>query len=118
MRRLLWLQGALAAVTSAGFLAMYGIFSALCVWYGMATSAANTLLLARCARRDARAPQRTPQQSLVAAYACVVQRFLAVAVMFALGLGALKLAPLPVLAGFMAGQLVMVISGTLQLKQN
>jgi hypothetical protein len=77
----------------------------------------NALLAARCARRDARAPGRTPQQSLTAVFFCVAQRFLIVTLLFAFGLGALKLKPLALLAGFIAGQLVMVIIGTQQLKQ-
>jgi hypothetical protein len=42
----------------------------------------------------------------------VLQRFLLVALLFALGLGALELEPLAVLAGFVAGQIALVISGS------
>jgi hypothetical protein len=71
----------------------------------------------RCARRDARVPERKPQQSLAAVFICVAQRFVIAALLFAFGLGVLKLPPLALLAGFIAGQLVMVIIGTQQLKQ-
>lgn len=94
------------------FLAVSDIFSAVSVWYGGGIAATNGLVQARCLYRDAQAPQRSPQQSLVAVYVCVVQRFLLVALLFALGLGALELEPLAVLAGFVAGQVALVISGT------
>ena len=58
-----------------------------------------------------------PQQSLAAAVICVVQRFVMVALLFVLGLAVWKFGPLAVLAGFIVGQVVMVISGTLQLTQ-
>ena len=112
IRRLLLLQIALVAVTSAVFLAVFDVFSAVCVWYGGGVAAMNGLLQARCLHRDAQAPQRSPQQSLVAVYVCVVQRFLLIALLFGLGLGALKLDALAVLTGFVAGQIALVISGT------
>jgi len=64
------------------------------------------------------APQRSPQQSLAAVYLCVVQRFLVIALLFALGLGLLKLKPLALMTGFIAGQLVLVIMETQRLKKN
>ena len=112
VRRLILLQVGFVAATSAVFLAVYGIFTAVSVWYGGGIAATNGLVQARCLYRDTQAPQRSPQQSLVAVYVCVVQRFLLVALLFALGLGALKLEPLAVLAGFVAGQVALVISGT------
>jgi len=112
IRRLILLQLGCVAVTAAVFLAVYGIFPAVSVWYGGGVAATNGLVQARCLYRDAQAPQRSPQQSLVAVYVCVVQRFLLVALLFALGLGALELEPLAVLAGFVAGQVALVITGT------
>ena len=61
--------------------------------------------------------ERSPQQSLVAVYVCVLQRFLVVALMFFLGLGVWKLDPLAVLAGFITGQIILIISGSKQLTQ-
>ena len=117
IRRLLLFQVLLVAATSAVFLVVFEIFSAVSVWYGGSIAATNALLLARCSRRDAQAAERTPQQSLAAMYICMVQRFLVVALLFAAGLGALKLEPLAVLAGFIVGQSVLVILGTKQLTQ-
>jgi len=117
IRRLLLYQFLLAGVTSAVFLVIFDIFSAVSVWFGGGVAAANALFLARCARRDALATERTPQQSLVAGYSCMVQRFLLVALLFAFGLGALRFEALALLTGFIGGQLVMVITGIKQLEQ-
>jgi ATP synthase protein I len=118
IRRLLLFQSSLVAATAAVFLVIFETFSAVSVCYGGCMAAVNALLLARCAHRDVKAPDRSPQQSLLAAYLCVVQRFLLAALLFALGLGLLKLEPLALLSGFIAGQFVMVIMETQRLKKN
>ncbi len=115
--RLLLYQLALVAAISVVFLVSVSPLAAGACGFGGGIAAVNALLLTRCARRDARAPQRTPQQSLAAVFLCVAQRFLVVTLLFALGLGVLKLKPLALLIGFVAGQLVMVIIGTQRLKK-
>ena len=117
IRRLLLYQLLLVAATSAVFLTIVDSLSAISVAYGGGIAAGNALLAARCARRDAQAPERTPQQSLAALYICMVQRFVIIAVLFALVLGALQVDPLAVLAGFIVGQLVLIIYSTQQLTQ-
>jgi len=107
----------LVSATSAVFLIIFESLSAISVFCGGGIAAGNALLVARCARRDAQAPERSPQQSLAAIYICLVQRFVIIAVLFALVLGALQLDPLAVLAGFIVGQLVMIIFSTKQLTQ-
>jgi len=115
---MLLFQMLLVAAASIVFLFMSVIFAAACVWCGGGIAAINAWLQARCLKRDERAPERTPQQSLAAIYICVVQRFLVVALLFAFGLGAMKLEPLAVLSGFIVGLVVMVILGTQQLAKN
>ncbi|MGD2073640.1 MAG: ATP synthase subunit I [Gammaproteobacteria bacterium] len=105
------LQITWVAVTSAVFLAVFGIYSAVSVGYGGGIAATNGLVQLRCLHRDAQAVERSPQQSVAAVYVCVIQRFVLAAVLFALGLGVLELEPLAVLAGFVAGQIALVISG-------
>jgi len=117
IHRLLLCQFLLVAAISVVFLVIFEIFSALSVGFGGCVAAANALFLARCSKRDAKARERTPQQSLVAGYICVVQRFVLVALLFALGLGGLRLEALALLTGFVAGQLVTVITGIKQLEQ-
>jgi F0F1-type ATP synthase assembly protein I len=117
IRRLLLYQLALVAAVSAVFLVIFNPLAAASSCFGGGIAAVNALLVARCASRDAHTPERTPQQSLAAVFLCVAQRFLVAALLFAFGLGALQLRPLALLAGFIAGQLVMVIIGTQQLEQ-
>jgi F0F1-type ATP synthase assembly protein I len=117
IRRLLLHQLSLIGVTSAVFLVIFDMSHAVSAGFGGGIAVVNALLVWRCARRDSLAPERTPQQSLTAIYMCVIQRFVFAALLFAFGLGALKLKPFALLAGFIAGQLVMVIIGTQQLKQ-
>ena len=118
IRRLLLFQSTLVAATAAVFLVTFETYSAVSVCYGGGIAVVNALLAARCASRDAKAPQRTPQQSLMAAYLCVVQRFVGLALLFALGLGLLELTPLALLCGFIVGQFGMVIMETQRLKKN
>lgn len=118
IRRLLLIQFLLATAFSIALLVFYGAWPAISAGYGGGVAAINALLLARCEQRDAQAPARTPDQSLVAAYVCVAQRFLVISLLFGLGMGLMKLPPLAMLASFIVGQLAMVISGTRQLKQN
>ena len=117
IRRLLFYQLVLVAVLSVPLAIVYGLSHVLSLWFGAGIAVTNGLLVARCARRDARFPERKPQQSLAAVFICVAQRFVIAALLFAFGLGVLKLPPLALIAGFISGQLVMVIIGTQQLKQ-
>ena len=117
IRRLLLHQLTLIGVISAVFLVSFDVTHAVSSAVGGVIAVVNALLVWRCGRRDAQSPERTPQQSLAAMYICVIQRFVFAALLFAFGLGALKLKPFALLAGFIAGQLVMVIIGTQQLKQ-
>jgi len=116
IRSLLLYQAVLVAAVSAGFLVIFESFSAVSAGFGGGIAAVNALLMARCLQRDAQATERTPQQSLAAGYICVVQRFLLAALLFAFGLGVLRLDALALLTGFVAGQLVMIIMGIKQLE--
>jgi F0F1-type ATP synthase assembly protein I len=117
IRRLLLSQLLLIGVTSAVFLVIFDSAHAASAGFGGGIAVVNALLVWRCAQRDSQAPERTPQQSLAAIFICVIQRFVFAALLFAFGLGALELKPFALLSGFIAGQLVMVIIGTQQLKQ-
>ena len=118
IRRLLLFQSLIIAATAAVFLVIFDTSSAVSVCYGGLIAITNALLIARCAYRDAKAPQRSPQQSVAAAYVCLAQRFVALALLFALGLGLLELQPGALLSGFVASQLVMVIMETQRLNKN
>jgi len=117
IHRLLGFQLLLAALLSVPLFVMYDRIYVYALWFGAGMAALNVLLVVRCARRDARFPERKPQHSLAAVFICVAQRFVVVTLLFAFGLGVLALPPLALIAGFIAGQLVMVIIGTQQLTQ-
>jgi F0F1-type ATP synthase assembly protein I len=112
IRRLLLSQVMLVAGLSAVLLGIFDLFTAGSALFGGGIAMMNAALVDRCTRRDAASPERTPQQSLAAIYMCVVQRFLLAALMFAFGLGVMKLTALALLAGFIAGQFVMVVINT------
>jgi F0F1-type ATP synthase assembly protein I len=115
--KLLLYQMFLVAGIAAVFLVMFEPQAALSVGYGGGIAATNAVLLGRCSRREARRDAVTAQHSLVAGYACAVQRFLIVALLFAAAMMTLKEQGLAILSGFVAGQLVLVIFGTQQLRQ-
>lgn len=116
--RLLLYQLVLVAATSAAFLVVTGWFPASSVWYGGLVAATNIGLLLRCKHRQSGRPTGSAQTTLVALYICALQRFIAVTVLFMLGMGVFKLHPLAVLAGFVAGQFLLLIPGTRKLIAN
>ena len=103
-RRLVVLQLLLLAVTSAVFFVYYGGFQAASVWGGGVIAMTHSLLLhwrRSCADRG-RALSGT--QSLRLLYRTALERF-------ALALGVLKLDPLALIAGFIAGQMALLVNG-------
>ncbi len=118
LSRLLLYQLVLVAATSAVFLVVTGWFPASSVWYGGLIAATNIGLLLRCKHRQGNRPTGSAQHTLAALYICALQRFIAVTVLFVLGMGVLKLHPLAILAGFVAGQVLLLIPRTRKLIAN
>jgi ATP synthase protein I len=111
IHRLAVLQLALVAVTSVVFFTIYGGFQAGSVWFGGLTAALNVgWLLWRRQRADT-GRALSGGQSLRLLYRNALERFVLVALLFALGLGVLKLDPLALLTGFVVGQLALVFLG-------
>lgn len=81
--------------------------------YGGAIAWVNTLLMAWRLRRGKRHPQADANRDLRSAYASTIERFVMVAVLFTAGLTSLQLMALPLLIGFIIGQLALQISGLL-----
>lgn len=113
--RLFLYQLLLVTATSAVFLVLVGRYPAASVWFGGLTAAINVMILALYARRDSHSTVAAAQQTLIALYSCAVTRFVAVAALFILGMGIIKLHPLAVLAGFVAGQVVLFFPETRKL---
>jgi len=115
MRSLLIIQFLIilaAAVTSWFYQGETAVLPAL---YGGAVALANTMMLSGRLRKAGEIAKDSPQQSVNSIYFGVVQRFVFVLVALGVGLGALKLLPLPLLGTFMVAQLAYVLVGTRQM---
>jgi ATP synthase protein I len=106
-------------VTGASVIFLFSISNSQVgsVWFGGLIAATNIGLLVRCARRKNKPNIDAAQQALLVAYSCSATRFIAVSGMFMLGMGILKLHPLAVLIGFIAGLLVLLFPLTRKLIQ-
>lgn len=100
----------LAAGLAIGFGGAAGKAAALAALYGGAVAGANVLLLAWRAERAKSRPAREAHHELLRMYGSSLERLLLAAVLIALGLVGLKLAPQPLLAGFIVGQMAWVLS--------
>ena len=109
IRKLVVLQLLLIAVTSVVFFLFYGGWAAGSVWYGGAIACANSLLLEWRRHAANRGRALSAGESLRVLYRTALERFVLVALLFAVGLGALRLAPAAVLTGFIMGQLALFI---------
>ncbi len=113
--RLFSIQLLLVASQFVIFLAFYGQSAAVAVWAGGLIAGSNLMLLVRCARRRLNPSVDIARQTILIGYSCAVMRFVSVAALFMLGMGVLKLHPLALLMGFIAGQLVLVFPQTRKL---
>lgn len=88
-----------------------GLGVALSVVYGSGVALANTLLLMWRLGRSARRQSMDANRQLRTFYLSSVERFLVVATLLVAGMTALGLSPLALLAGFVLGQLTLLIAG-------
>ncbi len=111
MRTLFTIQ-ILAVCAAAGVIHLTaGATAAAAALYGGAAALSNSLLLAWRAHQAKTRAGTDPHRHLRTAYLSAVERLVIVALVLGAGLGALRLEPLPLLAGFAAGQLALLISG-------
>ena len=82
--------------------------------FGGAVAIANTILLSRRLDSASSMAEENPDGGVMTLYAGVIQRFVFVLGMFAVGMGLLKLNPMPLVAAFALAQLAYIISGTRQ----
>jgi ATP synthase protein I len=111
LRNLVALQLGLAGITSTLFFIQYGGFQAGSAGFGGLMAATNAGLLYWRRWRADTGRALSAAESLRVLYRSALERFVVIALLFALGLGVWRLAPLAVLAGFMAGQLALVFMG-------
>lgn len=96
-------------VTSLLFF-LLGKEAAIAVFFGGAVAVANALLLAWSLRAGAQRPVQDVRQELSWLVRFSMKRFFMVALLIAAGLGWLKLMSVPLLIGFVLGQLTLVVS--------
>ncbi|MGB5472542.1 MAG: ATP synthase subunit I [Gammaproteobacteria bacterium] len=111
VRILVALQLVLVAITSTVFFIIYGGFQAGSAGFGGLVAASNTGLLLWRQRGADTGRALSAGASLRLLYRSALERFVVIALLFALGLGIWRLDPLAALAGFVTGQLALVFMG-------
>ena len=112
VRKLVMIQLLLVTATSVVFFMLYGGFQAGSAAFGGAIACANRLLLELRRLQADRGRVLDAGQSMRLLYRAAFERFVLVGVLFALGLGIFRLDPLPLLTGFIVGQVALVFTGT------
>ncbi len=107
---LLAVQLAIVVLSAGGFLLAQGSGAAQAAVYGGAVA---TLMLGRRVFSPSGIARSHPGQETTMRYFGAVQRFVAVLVLFALGIGWIGLQPVPLLVGFGAAQLGYFVNGAL-----
>jgi len=114
LQRLLTIQAGLVLVAIIATLYFLGEVAISASLFGGAVAIANTILLSRRLESASSMAKDNPDGGVMTLYAGVVQRFIFVLAMFAIGMGLLKLAPLPLIGTFALAQLAYMICGTQQ----
>jgi ATP synthase protein I len=109
--RLAAIQLLLLAITSVVFFVCYGGFQAGSVWGGGVIAMAHTLLLEWRRGQADSGRALTGGESLRLLYRTALERFVMVTLLFALALGVLRLEPAALIAGFIAGQMALIVTG-------
>jgi ATP synthase protein I len=112
VRMVLSTQLVLVLLTSAVFFLVSGGFPAGSAGFGGAIALINVLLLEWRRYQTDTGRAIDARQSLLVLYRSALERLLLVALLFALGLGALALDPLALLTGFIMGQVALLLTGT------
>jgi len=111
MRRLLIFQTMMVVCVTALLAVMYGVFAAKSSLFGGMIVLMNTGLMIMHEKRAAQQADNDAQRILKYVYLCAVERLVLTLILFAVGLVALKLMPLPLLLGFISGQLAAFLNG-------
>jgi len=108
----LGIQLVLVGLVAGSFLFLSGRFQALSALFGGSMAALNLVLLEWRRYQADSGRALTAGQSMWALYRSAIERFALVLALFALGMGVLRLEPLPLLIGFITGQLGLLVTGT------
>ncbi|GAB4347154.1 MAG: hypothetical protein Kow006_06570 [Gammaproteobacteria bacterium] len=100
LHRLLVTQVVLTIAVAAFYFALKGGESAVAALFGGVIALTSSGILAWRARKTEQGKVLNAHQSMRVLIRSMLERYAAVAVLFGLGMGVLKLAPLPMLIGF------------------
>ena len=101
-------QGAIIGIHAGLFGLLVEPAAAVAALLGSLIVILNSLMQSWQLKRADRIAGRDAAMNLRYLYRCTIERYITIAVLFAVGIGALKLAALPLLTGFAAGHLAMV----------
>jgi len=108
-RGFLGIQVFLVIASALAFLIAAGASAAGAAAYGGATALLNAWMLARRVRSASDTALQAPERGALSLYLGAVQRFVTVLALLILGMGWLQLAPLPLIVGFVVGQVGFIV---------
>lgn len=112
MRSLLIIQASLVLIGVAVSFYYLGEVGILPAAYGGAVAIANVILLSRRLDVAGEMAKDNPEGGVLTLYLGVIQRFIFVLVMFGVGMGVLKLMPLPMIGTFAIAQVAFLLFGS------
>lgn len=107
-RKIVAVQFLLIAAVAGVFYASQGWLAAVTVLYGVAIVALNSLLQVWQLKRADRIAGLSAERNMRYLYRCAAERFIATVALLAAGFGLLRLEPLPLLSGYIIGQVAVV----------
>jgi len=107
-RKILLVQGLLISVVAGIFLSTGGWQSAVAALYGGLIVALIYRLQVWQLKRADRIAGLSAERNMRYLYRCATERFVAAVALLALGIGLLRLGPLPLLSGYLIAQFAMV----------
>ena len=110
VRRVLLSQAVLTFLTGAVIFVSLGVAAGLAALYGGATALISTWLLGRRVQRIPETPAQAHAGVQLALYAGILPRFIVTLALLGIGIGGLKLFPLPLIAAFAVAQLGFLIN--------
>ena len=111
MRRLPVTQILLTTILSGGFWVYSGTPAAQAVLYGGVIAVINSLIQLWHMHRAEASAGCDVSLNIRILYRCSIERLVSTTALFAIGLGVLKLLPLPLIVGFMVAQGAIFIEG-------
>jgi len=110
MRKVLIGQVVITLGVALAYFMMSGAFAALSALFGGAITVLNSSLLAQRVQSASEKAQASVTQGMAVLYLGAMQRFVLTLALLALGLGVLKLEPVPLIVGFALGHVGFLVN--------